>query len=398
MAFKKLVLLFPFTPYLDVNLKKDTGLFPIYFAKTYNIPTEIVSFDDNDSTKKNFYRGVIIRKLKLPKSFSFPLRLRKPIKFFIALLRLMKFAGIENKAISHIMLFHLSYFTIFYFFLFKILYPHIKIYIKLDMTYATAMNLIKTSNIFLKYFYYKIISRADLISVETKTVARLFYKKVFFSNIIYIPNGYDDDLVSLPCEKQKRCNTIITVGRLFSAPKNTELLLDILAEISLKHWNVRLIGPIESECRDTGAYIDSFFKKNPKLKGKIEFVGNIDDVKQLKQEYERANIFIQLSRWESFGLALLEAAMAGDYIITTDVGAARDVTDDGKFGFICPESKQNQQNMQVIKNATIKCLQDIIDNKIDIESKREDQKKYCYENYLMGNIVKNKYFQQYFEI
>jgi glycosyltransferase involved in cell wall biosynthesis len=396
--YKKMLLLLPWTEYLDVHLKKDTTLFPVYFAKIYKIPVEIVFFDSPVSTKITSYRGVTLRRLEPVKGIISPPSLfKRPIKFLKFLLRMFEFIKKENGAISHIMLFHLTYYTAFLCLFIKKKYPHIKIYIKLDMTEFEARRLAEHGNLFQFFLFRNIIPHIDLVSSETTWAVSILHKKPFFSKTEYVPNGYDADLFSWSAGVLKRrCNTIITVGRLFSFPKNTELLLDILSELDFKDWNVRLIGPVETSSRNGSACIKAFFENSPHLRTKIEFVGNISDTDQLKFEYEKAKVFILLSRFEGSSLALVEAAMAGNYIIATDVGSIRDITADGKFGFICPESRQGRQNEATIKKSVKEHLQSIIDGKIDPQINGDALKVYCSDNFLMDAIVKNPCFKHFF--
>jgi glycosyltransferase involved in cell wall biosynthesis len=192
-------------------------------------------------------------------------------------------------------------------------------------------------------------------------------------------------------------STIITVGRLFSYPKNTELLLDIIAGLDLMDWKVRLIGPLETEECDGSAYRDSFFMRYPHLQESVEFTGNISDAAELMNIMREAKVFLFTSRYESFGIALLEAAAAGNYIITTDVGCAWEITKGGSFGFICPESHRGLQNEGAIKAAAIEHLQSIIDGKIPVDRDRNMRRNYIFEHYTMTNIIQKKCFKEFFK-
>jgi glycosyltransferase involved in cell wall biosynthesis len=393
---KRLVLLLPWTNYLDVHLKKDTGLFPVYFSKEYNIPVEIVFFDGfTGSTKETFHRGVAIRKIKPPKGVTTVPSLKKsPFKFFSLLSKMFHFIKRESKSISHIMLFHLTYYSVFLCLYIKIRYPRIKIYIKMDTDETGARYLVKR-----RFSIVNIaVALADLVSCETKSGAQVFQGVPRLSKIQYVPNGIDDELYYPPPPPHSilvKERLLITVGNLFSYPKNTELLLDIIAGLHLRDWKVRLIGPLETEECDGFAYRAAFFARYPHLQSAVEFTGNISDRVELVRIMREATVFLFTSRWESFGIALLEAAAAGDYIISTDVGCAQEITKDGSFGFICPESLKGSQNEEVIKVAMIEHLQSVIDGKIDIEYNRNSQKDYAFQQYTMSSIVNKPCFKDF---
>ena len=86
---------------------------------------------------------------------------------------------------------------------------------------------------------------------------------------IYLPNGYDNYFIENNFkvkEFNEKENILLTVGRLGTEPKNTELLLDTLKEIDLKDWKVILVG---SQTESLVKYKEKYFNDNPQLKDKI---------------------------------------------------------------------------------------------------------------------------------
>lgn len=146
---------------------------------------------------------------------------------------------------------------------------------------------------------------------------------------------------------------IIQVARFGTYPKNTELLLDVLSSINLKDWKVVLAGPVETVEQDFQKKIDIFFNQHPDLRGKISFVGNISRREELFGLYRKASVYLNTSRWESFGISMLEAAYFNNFLISPDVGAAIDIIHDDKYGEIIPQGN---------KDAFVESLQKIIDN------------------------------------
>ena len=174
--------------------------------------------------------------------------------------------------------------------------------------------------------------------------------------------------------------------------KNTELLLETLAAVDLGEWQVRLIGPVET-CFE--AYRDAFFKQHPHLRKSITFTGNIADPEQLTAEYRQASVFLFTSRFESSGLVLLEAALNGCYILTTDVGSARDISAAEGFCFISPESKTDAQNEAVIRLSLAAQLQAIIDGTVPYTEKLGKQIETCQERFLMSRIILQDCFKKW---
>lgn len=150
---------------------------------------------------------------------------------------------------------------------------------------------------------------------------------------VFMPNGFDEELLSsLHIDEEKYAekeNVMITVGRLGTPQKNTPMLLQALAKADLKDWKVYLIGPIDSSLQPE---IDAFYQQNPEKKNQVIFTGAIYDKKELWEFYNRSKAFILTSKWEGFALVYTEAQRFRNYIVSTKVGAASDVIEDGKYG------------------------------------------------------------------
>ena len=62
------------------------------------------------------------------------------------------------------------------------------------------------------------------------------------------------------------------------------------------------------------------------------FTGPIFDTQVLFEYFRKAKIFVLTSRYEGFGNVLAHARWNSNYIISTDVGGACDMTDNWKYG------------------------------------------------------------------
>ena len=156
------------------------------------------------------------------------------------------------------------------------------------------------------------------------------YKEKF----LYLTNGLDIDgfYNQIPLlDYDKKENLIITVGRIGAKEKNNSMLLNAISKIDLNDWKVLFIGPIEESFKND---IDNFYKINPSLINKVIFTGAIYDRKILLEFYAKSKIFCLTSIEESFGFVLIEAMSYGNYIVTTDVSSAREITEDEKYGRI----------------------------------------------------------------
>ena len=147
---------------------------------------------------------------------------------------------------------------------------------------------------------------------------------------------------------------MITVGRIGTAQKNTEMLLEAIKQIDLKEWKICLIGSIEADFQPV---IDRFFAEYPHLKDRVIFTGPVYDKKELWNWYNRSKVFVLTSTWESFGIVLTEAQRFRNYLISTEVGGASSLIQQDKYGTIIP------QNDHV---ALANKLQDVINEAVNI--------------------------------
>jgi glycosyltransferase involved in cell wall biosynthesis len=171
---------------------------------------------------------------------------------------------------------------------------------------------------------------------------------------------------------------IITAGRIGSPEKNNELLLNSLPKIDLKKWSVVFIGPISP---DFQIKLEKFYLENPALKNNVRFIGEITAKEELYDWYNRAKIFCLTSRWESFGIVLVEALYFGNYIITTDISSAETITNNKKNGSIIMH-----------EHDLIEELTNIINGKKNIESYYNDILDYS-ENFIWENIVEKLHYR-----
>lgn len=247
------------------------------------------------------------------------------------------------KDIDVLNLFHFQRAHALYLFIYKVLNPKGKAYIKLDIDihFFRKYNSFFFSNFYLKNQLLKILAnyiirRCTYFSVETEDAKNHLvnvYPKLK-NKLICIPNGVDGDYIeseSAPIRFSEKENIIITAGRIGTEQKNTTLLLEAIAQIELNNWKVYILGDIEPAFQE---YIDRYFNQYPNLREKVFFTGNISDRKELFEWYKRSKIFCLSSRYEGFPITFPEALYFGNYIITTPVSSAEQISDNGTYGRI----------------------------------------------------------------
>lgn len=149
------------------------------------------------------------------------------------------------------------------------------------------------------------------------------------SNVTVIPDPITIEVKSAKVKSEKCSKRVITIGR-YAYQKGYDLLLQAWAEVE-KHytdWTLEIYGmgdqtPYRHMITDLG--IDT---------NRCLLNGPVDDVEQV---YKDSSIFVLSSRFEGFGLVLVEAMASGLPVVSFDCPAGPDeIITDGYDGLLAP--------------------------------------------------------------
>ncbi|MDN5338777.1 MAG: hypothetical protein PWQ20_1847 [Thermotogaceae bacterium] len=300
----------------NIHLTKDVGMIPFIMHKYYGYDSTLVCYKNDEYD----YLETEVKGLKI----DF-LEKKTGNSTVDGLLYLIK----NSRKIDVLHLFHISKRSFIWILVYKTLNPKGKVYLKLDVDHRIKEK-DRQKSPFKVFLIKKILSMCKLVSVETKQLYS-WIKENWNMDIEYIPNGFYDKGMRHNVAYDNKENIILTVGRIGTRQKATEILLKAfeIAHEKIPNWKLMLVGPIEEEFKN---YVQAFFKNNPHLEERVVFTGPIYDRNLLDEIYRKSKIFCLPSRWESFGIVLVEALKNGCYIITSDIPLADDVTDNGKYG------------------------------------------------------------------
>lgn len=245
----------------------------------------------------------------------------------------------QNIDVLH--LFHANNRTYRWLILFHSLNPRGKVYLKLD-----ALPIVEE----LDEATVDLLTSCQLVSIEIRYLYERLKSK-WPVTLGYIPNGFYDHFDCEPVSWAEKENTICTIGRIGTLQKANEFLLEAFRDAApfIPGWKLKLIGPIDLSFFP---WIDQFFAKNPHLTRRVVFTGEIVDKRQLDYELRKAKVFCLTSRFESFGIVLVEAIKNGCLVLSSKVGAAADVTANGRFGDIFEIGDIERLTQLLIANCT----------------------------------------------
>ncbi len=155
----------------------------------------------------------------------------------------------------------------------------------------------------------------NAVSVETRRANDLF-KELFpelGTKLLYVPNGVDPDLLGSPPHGDKE-NIILSVGSIGQPVKNHELLVSGFLALNLPGWKLVLVGPVSNPFRE---WIKNH-PEDPLGSGRVVLRGPTTSREELAQWYRRARVFCLSSRYESYGIALLESLCFGACAVGSD--------------------------------------------------------------------------------
>lgn len=135
--------------------------------------------------------------------------------------------------------------------------------------------------------------------------------------VLVIPNGVDvARFQAMAAGSARDPSLLLAAGRL-EAYKRVDQVIDVLA---LLPDRFRLVivgdGPMRSSLQERAAALD--------VAGRVTFAGQVSDP-QLIAWYRRANVAVNLSSAEAFGLTVIEAISAGCQVVCSNIPAFADL-------------------------------------------------------------------------
>lgn len=184
------------------------------------------------------------------------------------------------------------------------------------------------SRLFMRYYkkryFHNVERHADVVVTLTSGDAKEWQGA---KRVEVIPNF---TVMAMPRTSNCQAKRVIAVGRL-EWQKGYDMMIDIWATIEKRHpdWKLDIFG---------SGTLETQLKEQIRLLSLHNITINAF-TPSIAEEYSKSSIFILTSRFEGFSLVLLEAMQAGLPCVSFDCPfGPSDAIDDGKNGFIVPES------------------------------------------------------------
>lgn len=159
------------------------------------------------------------------------------------------------------------------------------------------------------------------------------------AKLVTIPNPNPYENVNSYSEREK---VVIAVGRLTSQ-KGFDLLIKAWAKLSREdnQWILKIIGSGEDE------ETLKFLAKEHNVCSSVEFIAA---TKNIESFYSQASIFCLSSRYEGFGMVILEAQAFGLPVVSFDCDCGpSDLIQHGKNGYLVPCEDFNELSKNLAK-------------------------------------------------
>lgn len=200
---------------------------------------------------------------------------------------------------------------------------------------------------FLRHYFYKKIDRVITLTVEDALNYERFHPAVTtIANPTPLPLKTDTAIAASIASKN-----IVSIGRL-TDQKGFDLLIEAWSLVESKHpnWSLYIYGEGEDRDKLEKTIADKSLKS-------ITLKGLTSDV---QAAYDNAAFYVMSSRYEGFGMVLIEAQSRGLPTISFDCPSGpAEIIEDGVNGYL-------------VKNADIEALANKISYLIDNESVRQE--------------------------
>ena len=247
---------------------------------------------------------------------------------------------------------------------------------KLDLIHALSKNdersgvLAKTSTYIDKRILINKKGKEDLLKIYKEFQV----KSSYIDNIQIISNGVNIPDIDVLGLKNKSYDPIRVgfVGR-WSAEKRPDVFLDIAKQVSSKYPNIKFVM--------AGTGMRSNIKKIQTAR--VEFLGEITNLKALHSLYHAMNILIICSEYEGFPMVLMESMPFGVVPICANVGGISEHISNEENGILIDDMDSGK-----LSAAFVKHIENLVKNKSVLTLLSEQASDYAVSHFDISSFTK----------
>jgi glycosyltransferase involved in cell wall biosynthesis len=192
------------------------------------------------------------------------------------------------------------------------------------------------------------INSADEITSTSHVMADEVKKYLSQNNkskISVIPFGVDTQIFK-PGEKDPKLRDFIVIGTVKSLEKKygIDTLIESFAILKRRHPDLPLRLVIVGEGSEKDRLIS--LARNLGIFEDVNFVGRVRN-KEVPKFLYSFDIFVALSRLESFGVAVVEAMACGKPVVVSNIGGLKEVVEQGVSGLIVPPENPEEASKAI---------------------------------------------------
>jgi len=160
----------------------------------------------------------------------------------------------------------------------------------------------------------KVLKKADGIRVVSESLASKIKSPRTYVLPIYVDRRRTESNPTFDLHKKYGFKFVILIVSRLSKEKNVSLALEIIKSVKDVGAVIVGSGPEETNLKNLA--------KRKGISDRVKFVGWQED---LASYYKTADVFIQTSEYEGYGLSLVEAGLSSLPVVSTPVGIANDL-------------------------------------------------------------------------
>jgi len=211
-----------------------------------------------------------------------------------------------------------------------------------------------------------LLNRAHKIITPSINLQKYFISNGF--NVSYLPNYINKE--NFPYRRDNFQKYSLLWVRAFNDIYQPELAVKIVNKLKVKYPKVHLtmIGPDKGLQQSTFNLITQL-----KLENHISIKGSIQN-DELHKYYQSNQVYLNTTLYESFGLAILEAASCGIPIVSTNVGEIPYIWEDSNEVILC-ESDEEEFSKKISSIFENSDFEKLLSLNARIKSEKFDSKK-----------------------